>query len=777
MKLDILNEVNLRFISFLFIFIIFFTSSSFASYKKIEPSIDCKNSNKSSFENLDFIEIEVFENRKIVRKIIKSVLTNVIGENNKKFLSRITLHYKNSKKCEFDAKIRMHGDFADHVDIADGYPISSFHVNLLNKNIDNLTSFKLLLPRTRNYFNEIFITNFFRNIGILSPKTRLVKIKFNKKFHYMFFQEHIAKEFLETNNLAESFIFEGHDKNLFQRLGGNSKILRLAKLSNSKIVLKNDDYLNESFSALSKMNQIYLINNLIKYKNNYKDEKLIFNKYYDGPNKEIFKNKNNIFETFMLALGAEHGLSQEDRVFYFDPHYKNFLPIYYDGGASILYPNEKIKPSQSFDISTNTGFRLSEEYFISNKKKLDIYEKLCFENCLELLKKIDKSKLILDLEWSGMKIRENELENILNFISKRLIHLNKTNKINYKKPEEVYYSLFDYKDKTKIGFIEDKKYLITCPASSNNQKYCDKKILEKNYETKKIYRKILSQNLINIDNDNYEEIVFISNDVDSYFSKKFNFKNGFKKIEVENFNIINLNNGEVKVNEEKKLIKLISNKSDQRFIIYGKEINAWKFEYKENYTDYGSSRMSFLTGCVTFLDLTLIEISLVSKKSSCEDAFNFIRNRGSVNTVQIENTLADGIDADFSNLNFKNIYIKNSFNDCLDLSYGKYKVFVANLFECGDKAISLGEKSNLNLEEMKVNKASIALAVKDSSEGNIKNFYAHNVKNCLSAYNKKQEFYGGKININNYQCINYFAELNYDEISSIHVYKKINFNE
>jgi len=78
---------------------------------------------------------------------------------------------------------------------------------------------------------------------------------------------------------------------------------------------------------------------------------------------------------------------------------------------------------------------------------------------------------------------------------------------------------------------------------------------------------------------------------------------------------------------------------------------------------------------------------------------------------------------------------------------------------------------------MKVNKASIALAVKDSSEGNIKNFYAHNVKNCLSAYNKKQEFYGGKININNYQCINYFAELNYDEISSIHVYKKINFNE
>ena len=91
------------------------------------------------------------------------------------------------------------------------------HVNLLDKNIENNVSFKLFLPRTRNYFNEILITNLFRNIGFLAPKTNLIKVKFNGKFYYMLFQEHIAKEFLEKNNLVESFIIEGHDKNLSER--------------------------------------------------------------------------------------------------------------------------------------------------------------------------------------------------------------------------------------------------------------------------------------------------------------------------------------------------------------------------------------------------------------------------------------------------------------------------------------------------------------------------------------------------------------------------------
>ena len=55
------------------------------------------------------------------------------------------------------------------------------------------------METTTTFTYEIFITNFFHNIGILAPRTNLVKVKFNGKIHDMLFQEKISKEFLEIN--------------------------------------------------------------------------------------------------------------------------------------------------------------------------------------------------------------------------------------------------------------------------------------------------------------------------------------------------------------------------------------------------------------------------------------------------------------------------------------------------------------------------------------------------------------------------------------------------
>ena len=99
----------------------------------------------------------------------------------------------------------------------------------------------------------------------------------------------------------------------------------------------------------------------------------------------------------------------------------------------------------------------------------------------------------------------------------------------------------------------------------------------------------------------------------------------------------------------------------------------------------------------------------------------------------------------------------------MDFSSGKYKINNLNLENCGDKALSVGEKSVLNLNDIIVKNANIGIASKDSSIVNVNNIIFKNLKTCIAAYNKKQEFNGGFIQINkSMDCTNYNKEAEID---------------
>ena len=88
----------------------------------------------------------------------------------------------------------------------------------------------------------------------------------------------------------------------------------------------------------------------------------------------------------------------------------------------------------------------------------------------------------------------------------------------------------------------------------------------------------------------------------------------------------------------------------------------------------------------------------------------------------------------------------------MDLSGGNYELYELNLSECGDKALSVGEKSFVKLENFNVLKSTIGLSSKDSSITSIKNAKIENTEICIEAKRKKQEFSGGIINLNHYNC-------------------------
>ena len=98
---------------------------------------------------------------------------------------------------------------------------------------------------------------------------------------------------------------------------------------------------------------------------------------------------------------------------------------------------------------------------------------------------------------------------------------------------------------------------------------------------------------------------------------------------------------------------------------------------------------------------------------------------------------------DFSNLKVKSVEVNNSLNDCLDLSFGEYFFEKIILDNCGDKAVSVGEKSKAVIGISEISNSRLAAATKDSSVSYFQTLFLNDVDLCFNNYKKKQEFDGG----------------------------------
>ena len=87
------------------------------------------------------------------------------------------------------------------------------------------------------------------------------------------------------------------------------------------------------------------------------------------------------------------------------------------------------------------------------------------------------------------------------------------------------------------------------------------------------------------------------------------------------------------------------------------------------------------------------------------------------------------------------------------------------LYNCKDKAVSLGERSTLEIENVKIFDSNIALVSKDSSILSVKIIDHKNINICASAYNKKQEFDGAIIFLKDNKCK--IENINKDDSSKV----------
>ena len=687
------------------------------------------------------IKINIAQNRKYEKNfydILTSKSSIILPELKKKFRANLTVYYTFGK-CNYLARVRQSGYSRDHIKIAEEINIQrSLDVKLENGNILNAVNFKLFLPETRNGIHEILASIILKKLGFISPETFEVKTSVNGIDTVMLFQEKAAKELLEKNLRREGPIFEGDQSLLWSY--ENFKLFELEPLALSRLI--NDNWFNKGESSraitvksFEKLQQAYLYYAYRKSKN--ETSHALF------PNK--LKNDNFInYHSLLLAMNGIHALRPHNRKFYFNTFESTFEPIYYDGNINLL---------KDLDLSKNSNIENLIPYEL-NDNILNVVNDLINHNQLyndfvkRILKKNDASDF---LRKSILQFKTN-----LNVIVKKTKTFNNKDYINEIKTFT--------SDKWYLKFQDDKKLdqkIITNLVLNDNSN-------ELSFNKKKLYKvsNIDIANIISRNQLDKKRVVYIPSKKKIYTGEDvnlFSFKNKIIKMS---------NSMKINFKDDEKTVHFIQSKPTDWALLIGGDYSNWKIFFNgmppNNINEKKKLLQRFnkhgLTGCLTIYNSIINKTFFSAVNGICEDSVNIVNSIGEDLILEVKDAFADAVDVDFSTISIKSIKIKNSGNDCIDLSGGKYFINEALLDTCIDKAISIGEKSELIASEIFVKKSNIAISTKDSSDAKISFLNSKDVNLCAEIKQKKQEFGGANLSINNLKCasqIEISSESNY----------------
>ena len=672
---------------------------------------------KSKSYNLNFIRSLVSKSEFIPSKL------------KKKYKAKINVDY-HFGSCLYEGKVWQNGDYKDHLQLIDGKPLRSLNIKIENGNIANAVKFKLLLPKTRNSLNEIFGSLIFKKFGFISPETFQVFTSVNNVESIMIFQEDSRKELLERNNRREGPIFEG-DESILWNVSGNPfkyKDLSLSRLINRNWFLKGTSSQNITLNSYAKLQNSFLYQKLDAIKSKTMG-------FYIDPNHE----KSNTFANFnflLIAMDGHHATAGHNRKFYFNSFLQEFEPIYYDGDLNVIKdPSKKEINKWLQRLKFSKTFKF--EYLNKTEEKIFIKD---LEN--------DFKKRVINYSNYEKKFFNDSIKSFINnknYLQRKIYNIDDRYYFNFDDPSlRTWYLKRINELNANIKVIDSLNFNgngATIHLNDKTSLNVDLIVLSRILARKKLYGTLSKQSFIFLPEKNNYKI----------------YKN-HKNLKFNNSEIITSPNLIFNIDELEKRISIKQKDSRGWILFRGGDFENWNIIFDGLKTSENQSlkRQRFnsygLTGCLNFYNADFKNTKISTKGGNCEDSINIVNSRGKISEIHVVQSFQDAVDLDFSNLKINKISVLESGNDCLDVSGGKYFLNEGIFNNCSDKSISIGEKSNFLLKNVIINQSNVGIAVKDLSYADIENINIKNSEICIDAFQKKQEFGGGFVNINKLSC-------------------------
>jgi len=158
-----------------------------------------------------------------------------------------------------------------------------------------------------------------------------------------------------------------------------------------------------------------------------------------------------------------------------------------------------------------------------------------------------------------------------------------------------------------------------------------------------------------------------------------------------------------------------------------------------------------LTGAVTFYESPVkINRSQFTDNIIGDDMVNIIRSDFSITSSLFERSSYDALDIDFCNGTIHDTVFIDSGNDAVDFSGSVVNISGITVKGIGDKGISVGENSQVTIEDAILENCYLGVASKDMSLVSIENATIKSCEIGLAVYQKKPEFGPSAMEISSY---------------------------
>ena len=712
----------------------------------------------------------------------------------------------------YNAKIRLKGDRPVHFNNKEN---SSYKIELKNNETLNFSNkFSLQKPQIRNYLHEWLFHELLKIGGLVTIQYDFIDLYLNGDYlGFYTFEENFGKILIEKNlrrngpifSLYEEFNMDSDSKIKFdvydKKYWNSEENIQLLKIANSKLLMFLDGELDlEDVFDLEKWAWFFAVVDL-SYTYHGAASKSV--RFYYNPTKGKFEPIG--YDGHRLVPNYNHKtvsnfypeLDKTNFIYALEANRNNFVPGLQ---KSFIFKNTNELNYDFYELYVNalkkiTSKNFLDDFFENNEKKMNEITSGIYSDYF-IFDTSGQRESGIGIYYFDKKEYFRRAEQIKDLFSTNISKIFIVEKDDHYIIENNYFHNYNF---SKISFFCGDKII-----NFNEFKIKERLLIKKEKLSNLSCQKVqLTDNILNKD--------FIQNVDRSNFKNKYSILNKKKYLEYFYFdgNYLRLKNNETIIDRdivipEKFTVKILGGEkiflknnsfitSYSNFEIGGSNKEVLISGYKDNYGGglivYGNKKknkinnvtISYLNGglnnnyhkdkiiygSINFINTNVDLNNLKFINIISEDALNIISSKFSLENSNFTNLKFDGIDIDFGVGNIDNLYFQNVKNDGIDLSGSTSKINEITFDSIGDKAISVGEGSNVEISKIIVNNSKVSLASKDNSIVNVKNIVSNFVKYPFASYKKKNEYGGGKIMISNFVSNNYLYEFVRDNDSEI----------